>query len=160
VLPAAKKKKSQRQLVFGKDFPIHGPLGGVIQPPDNGSVPVKVATGSASLVNDPNVTIVQTSAKKGKKAQQQQQQQLELEQDDGMVYCTCRQPHVIDGVERFMLGCDECDEWYHGLCVDIDEEESTHIKKYVCAKCTSDGVAKIVFEEGYEPKEFRSSTQQ
>jgi len=34
-----------------------------------------------------------------------------------------------------MIGCDKCEEWYHGDCIDITEEESRFIKKFFCPRC-------------------------
>jgi len=35
-----------------------------------------------------------------------------------------------------MIECDECDEWFHGTCVNITNEEATLIDKYYCPNCT------------------------
>lgn len=45
-------------------------------------------------------------------------------------YCICRLPY-----EGFMIGCDGCEEWYHGPCVGISEEQGEKIDKYVCVRC-------------------------
>jgi hypothetical protein len=37
------------------------------------------------------------------------------------LYCICRKPYR-QGV--FMIGCDNCDEWYHGRCVGFEEDVS------------------------------------
>ena len=47
--------------------------------------------------------------------------------DSDVTYCVCRQPD--DG---FMIECDWCDEWFHGRCVNVSEEEGVRIKKYKC----------------------------
>lgn len=47
-------------------------------------------------------------------------------------YCVCRQPY-----EGFMIGCDGCDEWYHGPCVGITQEQGEKIDKYVCVRCST-----------------------
>ncbi|CAN0038377.1 unnamed protein product [Choristocarpus tenellus] len=36
-------------------------------------------------------------------------------EDGGNRYCLCRGPN--DG--SFMVGCDSCEEWFHGACVNI-----------------------------------------
>jgi hypothetical protein len=36
-------------------------------------------------------------------------------------YCICRRPD--DGM-HFMIECDTCNEWFHGFCVGLTEEES------------------------------------
>lgn len=53
-------------------------------------------------------------------------------------YCICRRPY--DG---FMIGCDECDEWYHGPCIGVSESRADRFDKYVCIRCTVKNVFKI-----------------
>lgn len=38
---------------------------------------------------------------------------------------------------RFYIGCDRCQNWYHGRCVGILQSEATHIDEYVCPQCQS-----------------------
>jgi len=45
-------------------------------------------------------------------------------------YCICRRPY--DG---FMIGCDECGEWYHGPCIGVSEAQAEKVKKFVCVRC-------------------------
>lgn len=40
-------------------------------------------------------------------------------------------------VFRFYIGCDRCQNWYHGRCVGILQSEATHIDEYVCPQCQS-----------------------
>jgi hypothetical protein len=47
-------------------------------------------------------------------------------------YCVCRQPY-----EGFMIGCDGCEEWYHGTCVGITEDQAEKFDKYVCVRCST-----------------------
>ena len=47
-------------------------------------------------------------------------------------YCICRQPY-----EGFMIGCDSCEEWYHGPCVGISEGQAEKVEKYVCLRCNT-----------------------
>ncbi|TDG41003.1 hypothetical protein AWZ03_012571 [Drosophila navojoa] len=53
-----------------------------------------------------------------------------LKQDD-QAYCICR----TSDCSRFMIGCDGCEEWYHGDCIGITEKEAKHIKQYYCQRC-------------------------
>ncbi|EDW81984.1 uncharacterized protein Dwil_GK25558 [Drosophila willistoni] len=53
-----------------------------------------------------------------------------LKQDD-QAYCICR----TSDCSRFMIGCDGCEEWYHGDCIGITEKEAKHIKQYYCRRC-------------------------
>ncbi|KAJ3078257.1 hypothetical protein HK102_004615, partial [Quaeritorhiza haematococci] len=47
------------------------------------------------------------------------------------IYCTCRRPD--SGI--FMIQCDICREWFHGVCVGITEEEAEAIDVYECKLC-------------------------
>lgn len=47
-------------------------------------------------------------------------------------YCLCRQPY-----EGFMIGCDGCEEWYHGACIGISQEQAQKFDKYVCVRCST-----------------------
>ena len=49
----------------------------------------------------------------------------------GKEYCICRQPW--EG--RFMIQCDDCDEWYHGSCVNLTPSDALHIDRYRCSDC-------------------------
>ena len=48
------------------------------------------------------------------------------------LYCLCRQPYQ-NGI--FMIGCDQCDDWYHPACVGLTEQQANKIKKYICPRC-------------------------
>mmetsp|Transcript_3707 Transcript_3707/g.5863 ORF Transcript_3707/g.5863 Transcript_3707/m.5863 type:complete len:180 (+) Transcript_3707:3224-3763(+) len=47
-------------------------------------------------------------------------------------YCICNDTYQ-DG--DFMIQCDDCDDWYHGECVGITEEEAENISQYTCDLC-------------------------
>ncbi|RUS29185.1 hypothetical protein BC938DRAFT_480951 [Jimgerdemannia flammicorona] len=58
--------------------------------------------------------------------------------DPGGVYCVCRAGY--DGIE-FMVGCDGCQEWFHGRCIRrIPEDISDHY--YFCDDCSLKSNAK------------------
>lgn len=40
-------------------------------------------------------------------------------------------------LSRFYIGCDRCQNWYHGRCVGILQSEANHIDEYVCPQCQS-----------------------
>jgi len=52
------------------------------------------------------------------------------------LYCFCRTPHN----DRFMICCDKCDEWFHGECVGIKEEETGPSTTFYCPKCRGDPI--------------------
>jgi PLU-1-like protein/PHD-finger len=45
-------------------------------------------------------------------------------------FCICRRPY--DG---FMVGCDSCDDWFHGPCMGISESKADKVDKYECVRC-------------------------
>uniref|UniRef100_A0A182WJX8 Bromodomain-containing protein n=1 Tax=Anopheles minimus TaxID=112268 RepID=A0A182WJX8_9DIPT len=57
------------------------------------------------------------SAKKNSKAQ---------------THCICQTPYDDS---KFYVGCDLCNNWFHGDCVGISEEESKKITEYICSEC-------------------------
>lgn len=46
-------------------------------------------------------------------------------------YCICRRPY-----EGFMIGCDECGEWYHGPCIGVSQARADRFDKFVCVRCS------------------------
>ncbi|RXM36785.1 Nucleosome-remodeling factor subunit BPTF [Acipenser ruthenus] len=50
------------------------------------------------------------------------------------LYCICRTPY---DEAQFYIGCDRCQNWYHGRCVGIVQSEATLIDEYVCPQCQS-----------------------
>lgn len=46
-----------------------------------------------------------------------------------VVPCFCLQ------LKTNFRGCDGCEEWYHGDCINISEKEAKHIKHYYCQRC-------------------------
>ncbi|XP_048584367.1 CXXC-type zinc finger protein 1 isoform X2 [Nematostella vectensis] len=50
---------------------------------------------------------------------------------EGAVYCICRQSNT----DRFMIGCDNCDEWFHGDCIGILQGDAQMIRKFYCKPC-------------------------
>ncbi|XP_022257614.1 PHD finger protein 3-like, partial [Limulus polyphemus] len=55
--------------------------------------------------------------------------------DPDRLWCICRKPH--NG--RFMIGCDGCEEWFHGSCVGITRQKGQLMEKeeieWLCPKC-------------------------
>uniref|UniRef100_A0AAY4A9F1 Bromodomain PHD finger transcription factor n=1 Tax=Denticeps clupeoides TaxID=299321 RepID=A0AAY4A9F1_9TELE len=65
------------------------------------------------------------------------------------LYCVCRTPY---DEAQFYIGCDRCQNWYHGRCVGILQSEATHIDEYVCPRCQSaeDPVLTSLTDQDYE----------
>uniref|UniRef100_A0A2R5LHS3 CXXC-type zinc finger protein 1 n=1 Tax=Ornithodoros turicata TaxID=34597 RepID=A0A2R5LHS3_9ACAR len=67
--------------------------------------------------------------------------------EDEMVYCICR----TSDTSRFMIGCDNCNEWYHGDCISITETYAKNIVKFFCLICRDrDPTLEIKFKEKKE----------
>ena len=54
-------------------------------------------------------------------------------------YCleSCARGRVEDG--SFMVGCDQCDNWYHGDCVGVTKEAANTLTEYLCPRCKEKG---------------------
>uniref|UniRef100_A0A665VJK8 Bromodomain PHD finger transcription factor n=1 Tax=Echeneis naucrates TaxID=173247 RepID=A0A665VJK8_ECHNA len=61
---------------------------------------------------------------------------------DTKLYCLCKTPY---DETKFYIGCDRCQNWYHGRCVGILQSEANHIDEYVCPQCQSTEDAMTVF---------------
>lgn len=55
----------------------------------------------------------------------------ESDDKDVPTYCVCRS---TDG-ERFMIACDQCEEWYHGDCISVTPKQAEQIKTFYCPQC-------------------------
>ena len=51
---------------------------------------------------------------------------------DEDVYYICRQ-----GEQGFMIQCSDCNEWFHGTCIEVTPEDAEQIKDYFCAMCVT-----------------------
>uniref|UniRef100_A0A8C7PJQ8 CXXC-type zinc finger protein 1 n=1 Tax=Oncorhynchus mykiss TaxID=8022 RepID=A0A8C7PJQ8_ONCMY len=68
------------------------------------------------------------------------------------VYCVCRRPDI----NCFMIGCDCCNEWFHGDCIGISEKAAKVIRVWYCEKCRAkDGTLEIK----YRPKKTKEKTE-
>ncbi|KAL5013580.1 hypothetical protein ScPMuIL_007850 [Solemya velum] len=50
---------------------------------------------------------------------------------DMEMYCICRSSDC----DRFMIGCDYCEEWYHGDCIGVTQDQAKSIKVFFCSTC-------------------------
>ena len=50
---------------------------------------------------------------------------------DSKKYCICRQAYHSE-----MIGCDDCDEWYHLQCIGMSQLQADRTDKYLCIRCT------------------------
>ncbi|XP_066471816.1 CXXC-type zinc finger protein 1 isoform X4 [Tiliqua scincoides] len=51
--------------------------------------------------------------------------------ENAPVYCICRKPDI----NCFMIGCDHCNEWFHGHCINITEKMAKAIREWYCMQC-------------------------
>ncbi|XP_042562667.1 CXXC-type zinc finger protein 1-like isoform X2 [Clupea harengus] len=56
-----------------------------------------------------------------------------MDRANAPVYCVCRKPDI----NCFMIGCDNCNEWFHGDCIGISEKMAKAIREWYCEKCRS-----------------------
>ncbi|XP_046395583.1 CXXC-type zinc finger protein 1-like isoform X2 [Ischnura elegans] len=68
-----------------------------------------------------------------------------LLKQEGQAYCICRSSDS----SRFMIGCDNCEEWYHGDCIRITEKEAKYIKQFFCERCREEDPT---LQTKYKPK--------
>uniref|UniRef100_A0A7N6C3W2 CXXC-type zinc finger protein 1 n=1 Tax=Anabas testudineus TaxID=64144 RepID=A0A7N6C3W2_ANATE len=54
-----------------------------------------------------------------------------MEGENAPLYCICRKPDI----NCFMIGCDNCNEWFHGHCINITEKMAKAIREWYCIKC-------------------------
>ncbi|KAI9332273.1 hypothetical protein DFJ73DRAFT_630383, partial [Zopfochytrium polystomum] len=53
--------------------------------------------------------------------------------DPNKLYCYCRQPFSD---ETFYIQCDQCDEWFHGKCAEVKEDDVDGLALWFCNPCT------------------------
>lgn len=63
---------------------------------------------------------------------------LKSEKDQVQLFCFCRTPYDDS---QFYIGCDRCDDWFHGTCVNITEDEASKIDDYHCPRCLKSELA-------------------
>ncbi|XP_028669127.1 CXXC-type zinc finger protein 1a [Erpetoichthys calabaricus] len=68
--------------------------------------------------------------------------------ENAPVYCICRKPDI----NCFMIGCDNCNEWFHGDCINVTEKMAKAIREWYCQKCQEINPA---LEIKYRPKKSR-----
>merc|ERR1719510_394084 len=60
-------------------------------------------------------------------------------------YCICKSPDE----DRFMIGCDNCDDWFHGDCIKLSEMRASVIEKFYCKPCKNKNPnLEIIYKNG------------
>ncbi|KAG8181818.1 hypothetical protein JTE90_001473 [Oedothorax gibbosus] len=78
----------------------------------------------------------------------------EIDDEEELVYCICR----TSDTSRFMIGCDSCNEWYHGDCISITEEYAKNIQQFFCLMCRErDPTLAIQYKEKKEKSDKKKS---
>ncbi|KAJ4360972.1 COMPASS (complex proteins associated with Set1p) component [Didymosphaeria variabile] len=55
---------------------------------------------------------------------------------DDALYCICRKPDN----HRWMIGCDGgCDDWFHGSCVNMEQQDEDLVDRFICPLCEEKG---------------------
>ncbi|RWS25121.1 CXXC-type zinc finger protein 1-like protein [Leptotrombidium deliense] len=73
---------------------------------------------------------------------------IDEDEENETVYCICR----TSDTSRFMIGCDKCNEWYHGDCISVTEVYAKTIKKFYCLICREkDSSLEIKYKEKKQP---------
>merc|ERR1712133_739 len=73
----------------------------------------------------------------------------EEDNEEESVYCICRSADV----NRFMIGCDHCEEWYHGDCIGVTDKDAKYIKKFYCKECREKNKhLSVVYKSKYADK--------
>uniref|UniRef100_A0A673GW92 CXXC-type zinc finger protein 1 n=1 Tax=Sinocyclocheilus rhinocerous TaxID=307959 RepID=A0A673GW92_9TELE len=73
---------------------------------------------------------------------------MSLNRSNARVYCVCRKPDI----NCFMIGCDNCNDWFHGDCIKISEKIAKTIRVWYCEKCRSKNES---LEIKFRPKKSR-----
>ncbi|OKL60339.1 hypothetical protein UA08_04116 [Talaromyces atroroseus] len=99
---------------------------------------------SASVTGSPAPESKRGRPKKKKpaSAKRTSQQQSGVQDDESDVenpdelFCICRKPDN----HTWMIGCDGgCEDWFHGKCVNIKQEDEELIDRYICPNCKEGG---------------------
>ncbi|QKX56695.1 uncharacterized protein TRUGW13939_03801 [Talaromyces rugulosus] len=68
------------------------------------------------------------------------------------IFCICRRPDN----HTWMIGCDGgCEDWFHGKCVNVNQEDEELIERYICPNCTAAGKGKTTWKPMCRLKDCR-----
>ncbi|XP_013060531.2 nucleosome-remodeling factor subunit NURF301-like isoform X2 [Biomphalaria glabrata] len=68
------------------------------------------------------------------------------------LYCLCQTPYDEN---QFYIGCDRCQDWFHGDCVGISKREADSIEVYVCPNCQKQEVADPIAQKPLTSSEYQ-----
>jgi COMPASS component SPP1 len=130
---------------FSSKTPLH-PSTSTEQPTNMGAQTAAKKKGTASTIKKSGKRSTNTggprAAKRAKSVQSgstsgeaPESAGSELEESDHGPYCICR------GADdhRWMIFCENCEDWYHGECIDLNKEiGESLIERFICPLCTTD----------------------
>ncbi|XP_033485553.2 CXXC-type zinc finger protein 1a [Epinephelus lanceolatus] len=67
----------------------------------------------------------------GEEGEEGGEEKVAMETPKCPVYCVCRKPDI----NCFMIGCDNCTEWFHGDCIGVSEKAAKAIRVWYCPSC-------------------------
>ena len=145
------------KLSRAEGLPVHSPLCKASAPskppPKKGiakkSAPSKKRKPSKAATSSANKAAAATSASQQASVPPPSQDASDADsvEDENEVYCICRRPDN----HTWMIACDgRCEDWYHGRCVQVDEEDEELIDRYICPKCSR--------REGTDPSAWTVTT--
>ncbi|RUS79321.1 hypothetical protein EGW08_012906 [Elysia chlorotica] len=68
------------------------------------------------------------------------------------LYCLCRTPYDEN---QFYIGCDRCQDWFHGRCVGISESEADKLDVYLCPNCQKQEKADPIAQKPLTVSEYQ-----
>ncbi|GFN96955.1 nucleosome-remodeling factor subunit bptf-like [Plakobranchus ocellatus] len=68
------------------------------------------------------------------------------------LYCLCRTPYDEN---QFYIGCDRCQDWFHGRCVGITESEADKLDVYLCPNCQKQEKADPIAQKPLTMSEYQ-----
>jgi len=55
-----------------------------------------------------------------------------MQNPEEQLYCICKTPYDDS---RWYIGCDSCQDWFHGECIGLSKEDGDLMDTYVCEAC-------------------------
>ncbi|KAJ5103410.1 hypothetical protein N7532_003939 [Penicillium argentinense] len=98
--------------------------------------------GSASIAGSPAPEEKKKKKKGGKKKVLEEDEDDDVD-DPNEVFCICRRPDN----HTWMIGCDgDCEDWYHGKCVNVNSQDEDLIERYICPNCEANGQGRTTWK--------------
>ena len=61
-----------------------------------------------------------------------------------LCYCSCYTYSLFHSLLlyfRFYIGCDQCQDWFHGACVGVSQSVADKMDTYICPNCEKQGAS-------------------